>query len=446
MKKFSIPIQGMHCRSCELLVQDELVKIPGIISVQVNSRSASALIEAKKLPSHYELERAVQCAGYQLGKSHLPWVNSDVQVWVRAITTLILLSLVILLMNKLELFNFMSSSVVQPTSLSAILLLGLTAGFSTCTALVVGLLLTLTTTYSQARSHTASWLERLEPAVFFQVGRIVGFMVFGALLGVLGSSIQPTPFLTALLSGLTAVVMIWFGLQLTGLFPRFTTYQFTLPSWIASKLGLVPSMQTVYSPIYAILLGALTFFVPCGFTQVVQLYAISTASLIDAGVVMGLFALATVPGLTAVGVLGSFSHKSKTIILTQFIGIVIILFGLYSLVSARNLAVAGLPSNQVNKARSGQSDLVDVQVIEMTQKSYGYSPKTFTVKKGKPVRWIIDSQDQYSCASSILLAKYGINTTLKPGKNVFEFTPEETGRLNFSCSMGMYTGTIQVIE
>jgi plastocyanin domain-containing protein len=35
---------------------------------------------------------------------------------------------------------------------------------------------------------------------------------------------------------------------------------------------------------------------------------------------------------------------------------------------------------------------------------------------------------------------------LKIGENIIEFTPTEIGNIPFSCSMGMYTGTITVVE
>ena len=34
---------------------------------------------------------------------------------------------------------------------------------------------------------------------------------------------------------------------------------------------------------------------------------------------------------------------------------------------------------------------------------------------------------------------------LAPGINTLTFTPTQTGRLHYSCSMGMYSGTIDVI-
>ena len=44
------------------------------------------------------------------------------------------------------------------------------------------------------------------------------------------------------------------------------------------------------------------------------------------------------------------------------------------------------------------------------------------------------------------LLTMGIATVLlEPGVNVFEFTPQETGRLHYSCAMGMYRGVVDVV-
>ena len=82
----------------------------------------------------------------------------------------------------------------------------------------------------------------------------------------------------------------------------------------------------------------------------------------------------------------------------------------------------------------------------MTQKTNGYSPNKFTIKKGIPVKWIVTSESIYSCASSIVSQQLGIRASLKLGENVFEFTPKEVGTIRFSCSMGMYTGQFNVVN
>jgi len=50
----------------------------------------------------------------------------------------------------------------------------------------------------------------------------------------------------------------------------------------------------------ALITGALTFFLPCGFTFAMQVYAISTGNFIQGALVMGIFALGTLPGLLSI--------------------------------------------------------------------------------------------------------------------------------------------------
>ena len=86
------------------------------------------------------------------------------------------------------------------------------------------------------------------------------------------------------------------------------------------------------------------------------------------------------------------------------------------------------------------------QIIHMTESAAGDSPNSFTIKKGVPVRWEIESTPDRTCANALIVPSYKIREFLKPGSNVLEFTPTETGQIPFSCSMRMFTGSFNVIE
>ena len=79
MKKITVDISGMHCRSCEILVEGELKKISQIKSVLVNNRKGTAEIEYEGHLSPAEIERAVCCAGYRLGKEEKPFFSRKSQ-------------------------------------------------------------------------------------------------------------------------------------------------------------------------------------------------------------------------------------------------------------------------------------------------------------------------------------------------------------------------------
>ena len=94
--------------------------------------------------------------------------------------------------------------------------------------------------------------------------------------------------------------MIFFGLKLIQIFPVLKDKNITLPSSIARVFGLDREVKE-YSHTSALVTGALTFFLPCGFTQAMQLYAVSTGSFWQGMAIMGLFAIGTAPGLLSVG-------------------------------------------------------------------------------------------------------------------------------------------------
>jgi FtsP/CotA-like multicopper oxidase with cupredoxin domain len=88
----------------------------------------------------------------------------------------------------------------------------------------------------------------------------------------------------------------------------------------------------------------------------------------------------------------------------------------------------------------------DVQIIQMKVEGIDYVPSELTVEKGRPVKFIVDGTNAVDCVQYFTIPVLGINTKLKQGDNVFEFTPEEVGDIPFSCAMQMARGVIRVVE
>jgi sulfite exporter TauE/SafE len=90
-----------------------------------------------------------------------------------------------------------------------------------------------------------------------------------------------------------------------------------------------------------LLVGLVTFFLPCGFTQSMQLYALTTGSFLTGGLTMLAFALGTFPVLALI----SFSSFSVTKnrnrgIFFKSAGLIVILFALFNIASS--LVAAGV--------------------------------------------------------------------------------------------------------
>lgn len=455
MQKLIVPIAGMHCRSCEMLIEEKLSEIPEVRKSIVNYKRGTAEVFYKEeKPSKHDLEEAVRAAGYTIGVSgRKPWFTRNASDYKDfGIAILFVLGLYFILKDSGLADLFQVGNSTKPTSLSVALLVGLTAGFSTCLALVGGLILGISARHSEKHPE-ASPMQKFRPHLFFNIGRILSYTVLGGALGSLGSFLQLSGTMLGVVTVLVGIVMLSLGLKLTGLFPRLETAGLSLPKGVSRFLG-IGNHQKEYSHKNAMTLGALTFFLPCGFTQAMQIYAVSTGSFVQGSLIMGLFALGTAPGLLGIGGLASAVKGVFAQRFFKFSGIVVVLLAFFNINNGLNLTgwEFGSGSNaKTTKVTTVQSADPNVkiengkQVVRMTQGN-GYSPNKFTIQAGIPVRWIINSTSPYTCASSLIASKIGVRKNLSAGENVIEFTPKEVGQIPFSCSMGMYRGVFTVVE
>ncbi|MEI8103783.1 MAG: sulfite exporter TauE/SafE family protein [Candidatus Moraniibacteriota bacterium] len=463
MEKIIVPIAGMHCRSCELLVEGNLAEIPEVKKSEVNYKKGIAEVYySGQKPKMSEIENAVRESGYTLGtKGKTSWVSHQMSDWQDLGIALLVLLFAYLVIKNLGIagWNPVGNS-GNPSSLGVVFLVGITAGLSTCLALVGGLVLGVAARHAESHPE-ATVLQKFRPHIFFNLGRVIGYTVLGGLLGWLGSFLQLS---NGFLGGMTiavSLVMLLLGIKLLGVFPRMESAGWMLPKSISRFFGS-SRHQREYSHRGSFAMGALTFFLPCGFTQTMQLYAVSTGSFTQGALILGVFALGTAPGLLGVGGLSSIVRGVFARRFFVFAGMTVAVLALFNLSNGWTLlkndisfappvapvATGGILSESgvAPIQPSPAQPIGDFQTMIMTESSRGYAPNAFTVHKGIPVQWIIDAREPYSCASTVIAPAFGIQKNLKQGENVIEFTPKQTGVFPFSCSMGMYSGTITVIE
>ncbi|MCX6779702.1 MAG: sulfite exporter TauE/SafE family protein [Candidatus Magasanikbacteria bacterium] len=438
MSTLKVPIRGMHCASCEILIGESVRKVPRVAEVRVDQHRGLATIQYHgEPPSGEAIRQAVQDAGYDVGqKDKLPWISTNPRDYKDLLRAAGILFVIYLIAKWLNLFSLDVGA--QNTGVIVALFVGLIAGVSTCMALVGGLVLSLSARHAELHPE-ATTFQKFRPHIYFNIGRIVGFALLGGFVGLIGAAFRPSSNILAFLTVVIGGVMIFFGLKLVEVFPILKDKSITLPSGVARLFGLHKEVKE-YSPKSSMVMGALTFFLPCGFTQAMQLYAVSTGSFWQGMAIMTLFAVGTAPGLLGVGGLTSIFKGRKARIFFMTAGLAVIILGWINIVNGSHLF--GSSSGEKNSTVSN----AEVQEVRMTQSGGGYSPNTFTVEKGKPVKWIIKSTSPFSCAASIVMPKYGINQGLRSGENIIKFTPTEVGEIPFSCSMGMYRGKFIVIE
>ncbi len=444
MKQLVIPIKGMHCHSCELLLEERIKQVQGVRSVTVSYRDGQAVVRhGPDIPSQDELRTAVRGAGYDIGpRERAEWMSSDPSVYKELFIAALILGVIYLAARALGIFGIQLDT--KNVTLPVAVIVGLVAGVSTCMALVGGLVLGLSARHAELHPEATPW-QKFRPHLFFNLGRISGYAFFGGLLGAVGGVLKLSNGILAALTLAVGAVMVVLGLKLTGVSPRLKEGGLALPSWIGRSLGLNRHSRE-YSHSSAALTGALTFFLPCGFTQAMQIFAVSTGSYTRGAAVMAFFAIGTAPALLGIGGLTSVIKGAVARRFYAVVGLAVLIFGVLNV--SNGLALAGFDPGAAQLKRPAASAEVQdgVQIVRMTQKAGGYTPNVFTVKKGVPVRWIITSESEFSCAASIVMPSQNISRRLTRGENVIEFTPTQTGSIPFSCAMGMYRGVFNVTD
>jgi sulfite exporter TauE/SafE/copper chaperone CopZ len=446
-------IKGMHCRSCELLIEEKVKEITGVQKVKASTKKNEVIVISNE-PVTEQAVKAIQSAGYYVGAENLPVFSSNVKDYEKLGYGLIIFLLLVIALRFTGLSNLLDFNIETSTSLPVVFVIGLVAGISSCMALVGGLILAVSAKYSEKNSG-ASLVQKFRPHIFFNLGRILSYFLLGALIGYFGSFFRLSGSFLGFVTLAVGLIMLFLGLELTGIFPKLTA-SFTLPKGLSRLLKIDNRKNQEYSHLNSAILGSLTFFLPCGFTQAMQALSIQSGKPLTGALVMGVFALGTTPGLLGIGGISAAAKKGiYSQVFFRFVGVLLVALAFFNLSSG--YALSGL-NNYVNSSKTAEKGSQTAnktaadgaRVIEATYAAgKNITPSTFEVKRGQLTRIeILAKTNGSGCMGSVMIP--GLVDTpqffTKGKKTVLEFHPVKTGFYEMTCAMGIKSGTIKVIN
>lgn len=340
IKKYTYKIKGMHCSACEILIERKLLKNTNIKKAYASTPNNEVQIEyTGQKPSFKDLNTLFKSEGYTFfdEEKYLSNDKSKQKTIFFVVIGLVVIGAIYLLLDKLGLTALIS---VNPgSSLVSFFLFGIVAGLSSCAALVGGIVLSMSKQWYELYSSSDSFIQKSQPHLLFNLGRLISFLLLGGLLGTLGSIFSLSPLFNSILVILVSILMILLGLQMLGI-KAFQKFQITTPKFVSRYISNESNFRGKYMPF---VMGALTFFLPCGFTLTAQSLAIVSGSFINGALIMFFFALGTSPmllllGLSSTKLYGN-TNLSKSILI--LIAILVILFGVINI--KRQMVVLGLP-------------------------------------------------------------------------------------------------------
>lgn len=447
LKKATVCVQGMHCASCDILVKNKFNELENIKEVTANHKTQEVEIVYEGHLDKNELHNQIEEFGYAVVDSPAEAVSPQ-ESWRKRLMDAGAIGVVLFIMFVIaqELNIVPTFDGLTTLTYSTVFILGLVASTSTCMATSGALFLV---TIGKLHKTDSSKIEQLIPAISFNVGRVAMYALGGFGLGYVGKTISYNAQTGSLLSLFVAIFMILIGLDML----KIISFSSLVPSRFSKGIFEKLQARFIKKPRQtAFFLGASTYWLPCGFTQTVQVYALGLADPVKSALMMAFFALGTVPALMAIGFASSLTQKSFYPIFSKIMGFIIFIIGISYISNTLNLYGVNVPTFNSVFAPVQQSKAIlpkvenGFQVVRMSVNSKGYTPNHITVRKDIPVKWIINGENTFGCQANLVAPELNVQTVVKSGENIIEFTPKKLGPIAFSCSMGMYNGAFEVVE
>jgi len=334
MKTYTFHVNGMHCNACVVLTESELNDVPEVSKAKSSLVNHSVQVTGEfgdKEPEHIarDLSEVLKPHGYALSlekQNHLAKWSDFKLAFPIAIGFIALF----IMLQKIGIVNLVTASRV---SYGTAFVIGLIASVSTCMAVVGGLVLSMSANFAKEG-------DKVRPQLLFHIGRLASFFVLGGLIGMLGAVVQFGPAGTFFLNITIALVLLILGINLLDIFPFAKKFQPTIPGFIGKQVHGLKNINHTLTPL---LVGVATFFLPCGFTQSMQLYTLTTGNFVTGALIMGAFAIGTLPVLALLSFSSLGIHKkAQSGVFFKTAGLVVIFFGIFNAMNA--LAAVGIIS------------------------------------------------------------------------------------------------------
>lgn len=442
-----VDIDGMHCPNCETLIERRFKALPGVHAARAHAANGRATVEHDGSIGLPALQAAIAEDGYTIrpAGARAPSRNRVRDYAEIAAAFAILLALLFVLKQA----DLLPSTigVTDNTSLALAFAIGLVASVSTCMAVTGGLLVAAAAKYNETTSDAPGW-RRLKPLLYFNAGRLVSYTVLGGAIGAIGSALTLSTGTNGAIMLVVSAVMIVFGLQMLKLLPPFARLAPRASRALSHGLHDLAGKNVKGA---AFGLGAATFFLPCGFTQALQLYVLANGDALNGAATMFAFALGTLPALMSLSTVASFARGRFQGHFLKFAGAVIVVLGVLNIQYGLTLANGAMQPRQEAAAAIPQADRpyppnIQPHVIKMAVMGLNYLPNRLTVTEGEPIEWRISGQMAAGCGRVLMAPSLGIDKLLnQEGETIIRFVAPASGEYAFNCGMGMMTQNSAII-
>jgi len=296
IKKFKA--KGMHCRSCEELIERSIKKLDGIEDIKVDYATETVKVDFdENKTSIQEILNAVEKKGYECelikekiiieekikknGEYYLDYTIDKKYLGIA-------FGLIGILVIGYFVFRFADTIAIpeisQNMGYGLLFLVGILTGFH-CVSMCGGFVVSYTAKHVQegTKAHKSHFM--------YGLGKTISYTVIGAAFGLLGAIITFTPLMRGVAGIIAGLFLVIFGLNMLNLIPVLRKIQIRTPKFISKFVGEESEKHS--SPLIIGLLNGL--MIACGPLQAIYIMAAGTGSMIEGAKLLFVFALGTLP-------------------------------------------------------------------------------------------------------------------------------------------------------
>jgi copper ion binding protein len=436
-KKFKAT--GMTCKNCERIIEKQVKTMAGVKKINIDYATEEVQVIFDPNKTNFDnIKKAIDSKGY-ICEEFQENKSLTTSGWILLVLGIIVVAYYAI--QSLETIELPQIS--QNMSYGLLFIVGLLTGLH-CVSMCGGFVVSYST------KGIKEGKKPHELHLVYGLGKTLSYTIIGAVFGLLGSIIAFTPLMRGVAGILAGLFLLLFGLKMLNIFPVLRKIQFRTPQFISKfTYGQKKSHS---DPLTIGLLNGL--MIACGPLQAIYIMAAGTGSMIEGAKLLFVFALGTLPVMLSFGYITSFIGSKATHQILKFSGAVVIILGLLMINNGLALTGAGFdikPADDITPAINNDPPSqqpanvnTDFQEIRMDVTRSGYVPNSFTLKKGVPVKWIINGKELTGCNKGIIVPTLGLEFDIKKGEQTIEFTPTEAGTIRWSCWMGMIQGSFIV--
>jgi sulfite exporter TauE/SafE len=201
------------------------------------------------------------------------------------------------------------------------------------------------------------------PIALFLAAKVFSYTMLGFLLGALGTVLQLTPMMRAILLIAIGVFMVGNALRMFNIHPIFRIFALEPPKFVTRYIRkTAKNGADLASPLF---LGALTVLIPCGVTQAMMAVAIGTGDPVQGALLMLAFTLGTSPVFFAVAYLTTQLGARLEKFFMRFVAAVVLILGVVTYISGLRLAgiPVGLPDWLKSNSTASQAAFIPTKTI-----------------------------------------------------------------------------------